>query len=146
MSRSGAPVIAFMAVSFLEPDIPGRPGSAPGSVDYRFARRQTLFQLRAGELDASDVCDAHSELMRVAVNCSQRSNVKCPVCSERNIRMVRYVFGPRLPAGGRVVASRSEMRRLATRSGEFRCYTVEVCTACRWNHLLQIEPLENDQS
>lgn len=145
MSASGGPVIAFVAVSFLEPDIPGRPGSAPGSVDYRFARRQTLFRFRAGELTPADVCDAQNELMRVAQNCSQVSTAKCPVCGERQIRIVRYVFGPRLPSGGRAVASRSELRKLSGRSGDFRCFTVEVCTGCRWNHLLQIEPIGSDQ-
>lgn len=133
-------------MSFLEPAIPGRPGSAPGSIDYRFARRRTLHRFRAGELTAEDVCDAHSELMRVAANCSQKSTAKCPVCSERTMRLVRYVFGPRLPAGGRVVASRAEMRRYAGRQGDFRCYTVEVCARCRWNHLLQVEPIGVDAS
>lgn len=132
-------------MSFLQPDVPGRPGQAPGSVDYRFARRQTLFQFRAGELTRSDVCDAHSELMRVAINCSQKSTAKCPVCEERQLRFVRYVFGPRLPSGGRVVASRAEMRVLGDRGSNFRCYTVEVCIGCRWNHLLQIEPIGRDK-
>lgn len=131
-------------MSFLEPDIPGRPGTAPGSIDYRFARRRTLYQYRAGELTVEDVCDAHSELMRVAMNCSQKSSAKCPVCAERSLRLVRYVFGPRLPAGGRVVASRTEMRRYGEKSGDFRCYTVEVCERCRWNHLLQVEPIGAD--
>lgn len=133
-------------MSFLEPDIPGRPGSAPGSIDYRFARRQTLHRFRAGEIGADEVCDAQSELMRVALNCSQRSTAKCPVCAERNIRIVRYVFGPRLPPGGRPVASRREVSMMAGRPGDFRCYTIEVCAGCRWNHLLQIEPIGSEKT
>lgn len=128
-------------MSFLQPDIPGRPGSAPGSVDYRFARRQTLFRYRAGELTEADVCDAQGELLRVAHNYAQRSNARCPVCEQRQLRTVRYLFGPRLPAGGRAVASRAELRSLANRRGDFRCYTIEVCVGCRWNHLLQVEPV-----
>ncbi len=133
--------VTLRAVSFLQPEIPGRPGKAPGSIDYRFARRQLLFSYRAGELARADVCDAQAELMRVALNCSQASTVKCPICEESTLRLVRYVFGARLPAGGRVVNSRAELRKLASRRGDRRCFTVEVCTACRWNHLLQVEPL-----
>lgn len=126
---------------FLQPESPGRPGTAPGSVDYRFARRQLLHRFRSGELSRQDVCDAQSELLRVATNCSQASTVACPVCGERNLRIVRFVFGPRLPPGGRVVSTRAELRRLATERTGRRCYSVEVCLACRWNHLLQVVPL-----
>lgn len=126
---------------FLAPESGGRPGTAPGSVDYRFARRRLLHRYRSGELDRSDVCDAQQELLRVGRNCSQRARHPCPVCEERELRVTRFVFGPRMPAGGRVVANRSELLRLAERSAKLRCYTVEVCLACRWNHLLDITPL-----
>lgn len=46
-----------------------------------------------------------------------------------------------MPPGGRVVANRSELVRLAERYSGLRCYTVEVCLACRWNHLLDITPI-----
>lgn len=126
---------------FLQPESPGRPGRTPGSVDYRFARRQLLHRFRAGELSRADVCDAQAELMRVALNCSQGSTAACPVCAERTLRVVRFVFGPRMPAGGRPVATRAELRKLATERAGRRCYSVEVCTACRWNHLLAVTPL-----
>ncbi len=126
---------------FLQPESAGRPGDAPGSVDYRFARRQLLHRYRAGELDRSDVCDAQRELLRIAEHCSQGSTVACPVCAESTLRVVRFVFGPRLPPGGRVVATRAELRRLGEERSGRRCFTVEVCTSCRWNHLLQVAPL-----
>jgi hypothetical protein len=128
-------------VPFLQPESAGRPGATPGSVDYRFARRQLLHRYRSGELSLEDVCDAQSELMRIALHCSSGSTVACPVCGESTLRLVRFVFGPRLPAGGRPVASRAELAKLATDRGDRRCYTVEVCTSCRWNHLLQVAPL-----
>ena len=131
---------------FLQPESPGRPGRTPGSIDHRFARRQLLQRFRSGELTRADVCEAQAELMRIALNCSQRSTVACPVCNESTLRVVRFVFGPRLPAGGRPVATRAELRKLAGGPGERRCYTVEVCTSCRWNHLLQVEPLAGQGS
>lgn len=125
--------------------VPGRAGQVPGSVDYRFVRQSTLRQFRAGELNESDICDAQPELMRVATNYSQKSSAPCPVCAERSLRLVKYVFGFRLPAHGRVVVTRSELQSLQIVRGERRCFTVEVCIDCRWNHLLDIVPLENSQ-
>jgi hypothetical protein len=131
-------------VPFLQPETPGRPGATPGSVDYRFARRQLLHRYRAGELTRPDVCDAQAELLRIATHCSQRSSSPCPVCGESELRIVRFVFGPRMPAGGRVVGSRAELRKVASGSVGLRCYTVEVCIACRWNHLQHVMPLGRD--
>ncbi len=128
-------------VPFTQSDASGRPGRAPGSVDYRFARRQVLRRVRAGELQRSEVCDAQRELLRVAEHYSQRATAPCPVCAESELRIVRYVFGPRLPAGGRAVASRAELRKLAAGRSGLRCYTVEVCLGCRWNHLVEVVPL-----
>lgn len=130
---------------FLAPESGGRPGTTPGSVDYRFARRRLLHRYRAGELDRSDVCDAQHELLRVGRNCSQRARHDCPVCAQHELRLARFVFGPRMPAGGRVVADRRELRRLAERFSGLRCYTVEVCLACRWNHLLDITPVGTER-
>ena len=41
----------------------------------------------------------------------------------------------RLPAHGRCVTAKGELRALARRGGTFTCYVVEVCPACGWNHL-----------
>jgi hypothetical protein len=128
-------------VPFTQSEASGRPGRAPGSVDYRFARRQVLRRVRSGELQRSDVCDAQRDLLRVAEHYSQRATTPCPVCAESELRIVRYVFGPRLPAGGRAVASRAELRKLANGRSGLRCYTVEVCLGCRWNHLVEVVPL-----
>ena len=59
----------------------------------------------------------------------------CPICEDDHVVLVSYVFGPRLPAHGRCITSKAELRALAKRSGEFACYVVEVCPACSWNHL-----------
>jgi len=130
-------------VPFTQPDASGRPGRAPGSVDYRFARRQVLARVRAGSIPRGDVCDAQRELLRVAEHCSQRATAPCPVCAESRLRIVRYVFGPRLPAGGRVVTSRAELRKLAANRTGLRCYVVEVCLGCRWNLCIEVAPVES---
>lgn len=100
--------------------------------------------MRSGEVSRGDVCDAQRELIRVAHNHSRRATAPCPVCAESSLRLVSYVFAPRLPAGGRVVEGRADHERLARRYGgkpNARTYTVEVCIECRWNHLLEVVPL-----
>lgn len=123
-------------VQFVQPEGSGTSTGPSGTIDYRLDRRRTLRAYRKGELDRAEICDAQLELMRVANDCSEAARTACPVCEERTLRLVRYVFGPRLPRGGRCVSSEAELRRLAARPGEYRCYLVEVCRRCRWNHLL----------
>jgi len=80
-------------------------------------------------------------LLRVAREYSLAARTPCPICGERTLRNVRYVFGPRLPNGGRAIGSKAELERLAAKPGEHRCFLVEVCTQCRWNHLLSASVL-----
>lgn len=119
----------------------GQADPETGAIDYRLDRRRILRSYRDGELSRHDVCDAQLELLRVAKSYSQPTRRTCPICDERDLREVRYVFGPRLPAGGRCVVSRAELERLAERVGTYRCYVIEVCTSCRWNHLLTASDL-----
>ena len=127
-----------MAVLFRAPGAPasGTPEASGARVDYRLDRRRTLRALRAGEVGPEDVCDAQSELVRVGRECSTAARAACPVCRRRPLRNVRFVFGPRLPSGGRAITSDAELDRLAAKAGEHRCFEVEVCLECRWNHLL----------
>ena len=115
-----------------------------GAVDYRFARQNVLRQFTAGELSRADVCDAQPELLRVAVHCSDAAKSPCPVCRADKLRVVRYVFGPRLPKSGRCVTGTRELVRLAQRSGTHRCYELEVCVNCAWNHLIRSFQLAED--
>jgi hypothetical protein len=109
----------------------------PGQVDYRLARQHALHAYKAGELSRMQVCDAQSELRRNAEHCGPVIEEPCPVCDEPQMHCVTYVFGPRLPSGGRCVTSRAEMTRLARRKAEYKAYEVEVCIECGWNHLLR---------
>ncbi|MEZ5237703.1 MAG: DUF5318 family protein [Microthrixaceae bacterium] len=91
--------LPLWAVPFLQPDAPGREGAAPGSIDYRLARRQLLRRVRSGEVSRGDVCDAQRELIRVAHNHSRRATAPCPVCAESSLRLVSYVFAACPPVG-----------------------------------------------
>jgi hypothetical protein len=108
-----------------------------GQIEYRLARDAAVRNFRRGRLSKLDVCDAQSELLRVAKNLGQPTEIDCPICDESMLVHVSFAFGPRLPPGGRVVATQSELRTLARASDDVSFYVVEVCIACGWNHLVR---------
>jgi hypothetical protein len=119
-------------------------GATPGRggvVDHRFMRRALVNEYRRGRLRRDQVCDAHPELIRAAVNVGDPTSVTCPICEEHRLVLVTYVFGPRLPAHGRCVSTKRELRALNRRTDELTAYIVEVCSECRWHHLLRVLPV-----
>ena len=109
-----------------------------GSVDYRLARRHVINEYRRGRLSRLDICDAHSELLRVAENLGIPTDVMCPICEENPLVHTSFAFGRGLPAHGRVIANDKELAKVARGTDEVTCYVVEVCPACRWNHLHRV--------
>lgn len=87
------------------------------------------------------VCDAHPELIRAARNIGSPATIACPICAEPELRLVTYVFGPRLPAHGRCVSTADELAKLDARPDELTAYVVEACVGCRWHHLLRVLPV-----
>ncbi len=108
-----------------------------GGIDYRLARNAIISEFRKGRLSRLDVCDAHPELLRAATNVGEDTREECPICEEAKVRLVSYVFGPRLPPSGKCVTSRSELAKLTKSTADLTCYVVEVCPSCSWNHLAQ---------
>ncbi len=106
-----------------------------GDVDYRLARNMVVREFQKGRLSRLDVCDAHPELLRAAGNVGEETREDCPICEMAKVRLVSYVFGSRLPPSGICVTSKGEVARLSKGTRDLRCYVVEVCTTCSWNHL-----------
>ncbi|MFA5565045.1 MAG: DUF5318 family protein [Acidimicrobiia bacterium] len=116
----------------------GTPG--PGTIDYRMARQWVIDQYHRGRLAQHEVCDAHPELRRAAKSVAEPTKQICPICKDENVVLVTYVFGPRLPAFGRCITSKAELRDFAAKAAkgnQYTCYIVEVCPGCWWNHLAQ---------
>lgn len=116
-----------------------------GQIDYRLARRQRLNAFRKGRLGRAEVCDAHPELVRAARNIGEPTGETCPICEDDDLVLVSYVFGPKMPSGGRCVTSKELPRLVKGRdrpSGDLACYVVEVCPSCSWNHLARTFLLE----
>lgn len=124
-------------MSFRPDSLRGAPteGVLTGQVDYRLARNAIVSEFRKGRLSRLDVCDAHPELLRAATGVGEESREDCPICEASKVRLVSYVFGRGLPPSGRLVATKSELRKLNRAGRDLACYVVEVCPACAWNHL-----------
>lgn len=101
-------------------------------------RRAVLHAVRSGERDPADVCDAHRELRRAGEHLGEPRDEPCPVCAADTLRAVQYVFPTRgrHRASGRALA-REGLVAYVLRNGESRVFTVEVCHACGWHHLLE---------
>lgn len=107
-----------------------------GFVDYTIAKRSMLEGLRRGSLDREGICDAHPELIRAARNIGMPIRRPCPVCAGCSLKQVRYVYGDQLKTlSGRAVYPQGWELELSREFDEFRCYAVEVCVDCGWNHL-----------
>jgi hypothetical protein len=134
--RSGPESTASLAVMSFNPrGVRGASPGLPGEIDYRLARQSVISEYRKGRLAQHEVCDAHPELVRAARNVGEESSRTCPICEDANVVLVSYVFGPRMPAHGRCVTTKTELQRLSRGGDELACYVVEVCPACSWNHL-----------
>lgn len=112
-----------------------------GHVDHRFARQALINEYKRGRLGQEQVCDAHPELIRAAGNVGSVLAQPCPICAAPELRLVTYVFGPRLPAHGRCVSTAAEMAKLSRRREELSAYVVEACVDCRWHHLRVVLPV-----
>jgi len=112
-----------------------------GVVDHRLARRALLDEFRRGRLRQDQVCDAHPELIRAARNVGTAASAACPICAEHELKLVTYVFGPRLPSHGRCVSTAADLAALDARPDELTAYVVEACVACHWHHLLRVLPV-----
>jgi len=116
-----------------------------GEIDYRLARRQRISAFRKGRLGRNEICDAHPELVRAARNIGEPTGETCPICEDDDLVLVSYVFGPKMPSGGRCVTSKELPRLVKGRDrppGDLACYVVEVCPSCSWNHLARTFLLE----
>lgn len=137
-----------MAMSFLPgtANNAGSPVRVLGNVNYRLARNVVVSEYRKGRLSRLDICDAHPELLRAALDAGEVSPEDCPICEGVKLRLVSFVFGQQLPPSGRCVASQKELAKLARPGRDLACYVVEVCPSCSWNHLAQAFSLKGGLS
>jgi Family of unknown function (DUF5318) len=131
----------YVTLAAMPFDVGALRGSARGVVDHRLARRHLINEYHRGRLRIDQVCDVHPELLRAAKNVGEETSVTCPICEDEKLRLVTYVFGPKLPPQGRCVSDRKEMTQLNRRAEDLAAYIVECCIACKWHHLLRVMPV-----
>lgn len=112
-------------------------GSQRDVIDYGLQRRALLGDVAAGRRTQAEACDAHPHLLLAAKYYGTPSPSACPVCARHEQRNVHYVFGAALGKTSGQAKSPAELQELAGKHAEFDVYTVEVCTACGWNHLIR---------
>ena len=79
-------------------------------VEYRIVRNSLVRQVAQGKVQRIDVCDAHPELLRAARNVGKQTKEHCPICETGRLVSVTFVFGAKLPAGGRCPGSAAELK------------------------------------
>jgi len=112
--------------------VPGR----RSVVDYALQRRALIAEVHAGRTGLFEVCDASPYLSRAAKYHGEPTETSCPICRRERLTQVSYVYGDGLgPVSGQAKTG-PELARMDAMQDEFSVYTVEVCRACGWNHLL----------
>jgi hypothetical protein len=109
-------------------------------VEYRIVRNGLVRDVERGRVFRTDVCDAHPELLRAARNVGRPTKEVCPICDDGRLVTVTFVFGAKLPPGGRCPGTAAELKALCRRPEPVLCYEVEVCAACAWHHLMRKYP------
>jgi len=105
-------------------------------VSYRFMRESAVREAKANPIFRSEICDAHPMLLRAANAIGEPSGRLCSICRRDELVLVRYAFGPRLPAEGKCLENAADQDRRARRAGLFTCRVVEVCCSCSWNYMI----------
>jgi hypothetical protein len=106
-------------------------------VDYALKRRSVLASVHSGLTSTMDVCDAHPYLLQAAKFHGEQTDRACPVCRKEPLTEVSWVYGEALGQAAGSARRPAELEAMAESRTEFRVYVVEVCRACRWNHLVR---------
>jgi hypothetical protein len=110
-------------------------------VDHALRRRAVLAGAARTGRSTWELCDAHPHLLSAARHHGVPTARSCPICKRAGLTDVHFVYGEALKHVAGQAKSPVEVRRLAAGNGHaprrFDVYVVEVCTHCRWNHLLR---------
>ena len=112
-------------------------------VSHKLSRLRLLKNYRAGLVPAERVRDADFLLVTAAKFHGYPASLPCPVCERTDsLYLVYWVYGEELKGRAGSARSREEMERFAEAGLSFTVHEVEVCTECRWNHLLRTSTVQ----
>lgn len=105
-------------------------------VSYEWERAQHLRDFQAGRLGRDELCDADFLLRAAAEHHGVDMHKACPICGQ-GLRLTHWVYGDALGRRSGSARREREIADIAAEGLEFTVHDVEVCPACRWNHLLR---------
>lgn len=105
-------------------------------VSHEWQRRSTVRSLMQGQLLIDEVCDADFLLRAAAEHHGRDAARPCPVCGKA-MREVKWVYSEKLGRRTGTARGDEEIERLVAEVGPLTVHLVEVCTHCKWNHLLK---------
>ncbi|AGG67929.1 hypothetical protein H924_12540 [Corynebacterium callunae DSM 20147] len=108
-------------------------------ISHQLARRQTIRQFRAGLVSQASICDADFLLVTAGRYHGQPASYPCPICESDQLRIVLWVYGEEIGKAAGSARSEEEIALLVAKAPQCTVHTVEVCPACKWNHLLKAE-------
>ena len=114
-------------------------------VSHMLQRAQALRGLKAGTRRQEELCDASFLLSTAAQFHGTQAGRTCPVCASDELKEVLWVHGEELGRASNTARTHEEILRMADAGAHFEVHTVEVCPACRWNHILVARSVGPDE-
>lgn len=106
-------------------------------VSHRLSRARLIQDYKAGLVSREAVQDADFLLLAAADFHGYPSPTACPICGEKEMRTVYWVYGDELKSRAGTARSLEEIDAFAAEGLTFDLHEVEVCTSCKWNYLLR---------
>ncbi|ALC07027.1 hypothetical protein CDES_13485 [Corynebacterium deserti GIMN1.010] len=108
-------------------------------ISHQLARRRTLRQFHAGLVRKETICDAEFILVTASKYHGEQAAYPCPVCGSDELRVVLWVYGDEIGKAAGSARSEEEIEQLVKDGHQATVHTVEVCSHCKWNHLLKAQ-------
>lgn len=106
-------------------------------VSHQWELRNLLARWRAGLVSRAAICDADFLLVTASRFHGRPAGRNCPVCGSEELREVEWIHGDKLGRMAGTARDTAEIERIAAAGRELTVHTVEVCSQCRWNHLVR---------
>lgn len=107
------------------------------TISHRLERAQVLRAWRAGRKKREALQDADFLLLAAAQHHGSPVDQPCPMCEKQTLRVLLWVYGEELGRKSGSARSLEEITQYASEGRTFSVHTVEVCSTCKWNHLLE---------
>lgn len=105
-------------------------------VSHRWEKRMLLRAWNEGKIERDAICDADFLLVEASKYHGYPAERPCPICEGDTLREVNWIYGENLGARANTARKETEIVRIVGEVGPVTVHLVEVCTRCRWNHLL----------